>query len=160
MIGLAAALAGLAFWVRLRAGDAALAFWTPAAAVLVAQAPQAELWLLEPWAGPLAPEEKVAEQGGRRWRAAKVYDLSTVGGLSHARTALLEDASFAWERAIDDGPGQWQYALCFRDGPREAIVLLDLGESQAALAGRARRVSIAPLGPRLQAFFDDVRAPR
>jgi hypothetical protein len=41
-----------------------------------------------------------------------------------------------------------------------AIVLLDLGESQAALAGRARRVSIAPLGPRLQAFFDDVRAPR
>jgi hypothetical protein len=156
MIGLAAALAGLAFWVRLRAGDAALAFWTPEAAVLVAHAPQAELWLLEPRVETQPPAMNLVEQAGRRWAVAKVYDLSAVGGLSHARTVLLEDASFAWEQRIEDGPGQWQYALAFRDGPRQAVVLLDLGGGQAALAGQARRVSIVPLAPRLQAYFDDV----
>jgi len=156
MIGLAAALGSLGLWLRYRAGDAALEFWTPEAAALLGGAPHAELWRLEPAVEAKTVGDLCISQDGRTWCGTRLVDLAATGGFSHARGALLEDASFDWRRSAATGPAHWQYALRFLDGPRQAVVLIDLEAAEVALAGRQRRASIGPLAPKLRIFLDDV----
>jgi hypothetical protein len=156
ILGLGLALAALSLSVRYRAGDRALAFWTPPVAVLIARAPQAELWKLADKPRPGGPLRPPVSDGDRVWHAQALFELAKSGGFSHARHALLEDASFAWDAAPPAGPPDWQYALRLENEGQQSVVLFDLESAQVGLAGRAGAISIAPLAPRLRIFFDDV----
>ncbi len=158
MLVLGLALAGLAIGVRYRAGDRALEYWTPPVALLIAEAPNVELWELAPALAEKAPTRPAVQIDGAAWHVAKVRDLSHAAGFSHARQALLEDTGYDWEKPPDPGAKAWQYAVHFEDQGNQAVLLFDLEGGRAALVGRDEVVSIAPLAPRLRIFFDDVRS--
>jgi hypothetical protein len=157
MLVLGLALAGLALGVRYRAGDRALEYWTPPVALLISAAPNAGLWELSATPPATPPERPPVLFDGAAWHVTRVRDLSGAAGFSHARHALLEDASYDWE-----GPGKaaknWQYAVHLEDQGNQAVLLFDLEGNRAALVGRDEVASIAPLAPRLRIFFDDVRS--
>ena len=158
MLVLGLALAGLAIGVRYRAGDRALEYWTPPVALLIAEAPQVELWELTPALAEKAPTRPAVQIDGAAWHVAKVRDLSHAAGFSHARQALLEDTGYDWEKPPDPAAKAWQYAVHFENQGNQAVLLFDLEGGRAALVGRDEVVSIAPLAPRLRIFFDDVRS--
>jgi hypothetical protein len=158
MLVLGLALAGLAIGVRYRAGDRVLEYWTPPVALLIADAPNVELWELAATPTEKAPTRPPVLIHGTPWHVAGTRDLSRAAGFSHARQALLEDAGYDWAQGPDPAAKTWQYALHFENQGNQAVVLLDLEGARAALVGRNDPVSIAPLAPRLRIFLDDVRS--
>ena len=87
VVGLAAAAA--AWWFRYSATHRAAQFWGPQAATLIRDAPHVTLRSDTPSAD--------AEGGDE---ADVPRDISSAKGMTHLRSALLEDASYHWDSAI------------------------------------------------------------
>jgi hypothetical protein len=156
MILLGLALAGLSLGVRYRSGDRALEFWTTPVALQISQAPQAELWKLsrEQPADELRPPFM---HDGQTWQVSAAWDLPNATGFSHARHALLEDASFEFSPEPESEP-HWQYAVRLSGQGEPTILLFDLDGARVATSRRAGTLSMAPLAPKLRIFFNDVCA--
>jgi hypothetical protein len=96
----AAAMAGGAWWWNYHRGRRCLALYGSEAAYLIRTAPLVELI--------------DAETG-------KTTDISRAAGLVHARTALLDDASYEWE-ATATAQGDEFHAVRFTRGARHVTL--------------------------------------
>lgn len=74
----------------------------------------------------------------------RAVDITNAPGIIHARQALIEDASFQWDKPRGDCQSDWQYALEFRDGNRVATVLLDMNCERARLLQSGNEAAIHP----------------
>jgi hypothetical protein len=95
MLGLALAAAAFAWWWNVTSKKQSLAFYGPAAAQLIGKAPTVELIEV----GPAKEEDKreTISIGDRRFAVISRHNVSQAPGLIHARTALLDDASYEWD---------------------------------------------------------------
>jgi hypothetical protein len=75
-------------------------------------------------------------------------DLSRAPGLVHARTALLDDASYDWEdQTTGDCHSRILYAVEFRDGSRRTTLAFDFGCRRVWIVeahGSRKRATLAP----------------
>src|SRR4051812_13324226 len=94
MVGLALAAATFAWWWNYERGHRALAFYGADAATLIRTAPTVELFVSAPLETRPAGGEASHETG-----ATRQLDISHAPGLIHARTSLLDDASYDWDAA-------------------------------------------------------------
>src|SRR6478609_5030981 len=92
MIGLALVAAMFAWWWNYERGHQALKFYGADAATLIRTAPTVELFVS-------APAQERSESGTEPASAAptRQIDISHAPGLIHARTSLLDDASYDWK---------------------------------------------------------------
>ncbi len=84
------------------------------------------------------------EVDGEQLAVAAGRDITKARGIIHARQALIEDASFAWEQQRGDCRADWRYALRFHHGKRLATVLLDTNCQRARLLETGREAAIVP----------------
>lgn len=152
MLMLALGLAAFAWRFRLQQTDQALAFWGAEAAWLVRRAPEVEVSRLRP-AESTGESQEVIELAGRRFAAHNTRDISRAAGVIHARNALIQDASFAWNQAATGDPPKFDYLLRFRDGSQQAKAALDLDGQRLYFVGGSD-VSIAPISAGLKKLLD------
>ncbi len=122
IFGLSAVMGGYAWWHHYHQGRRSLEFWGADAAALIRYAPQVEILRLsnEPngeWES-LQVDQAALSISQRR-------DITGTPGLVHARQALIEDQSFAWDHAPSSLPAEWYFALRFTEGERRVVVLWD-----------------------------------
>lgn len=121
MLSLALAAAAFAWWWNVTSKKQSLAFYGPAAARLIGKARTVELIEVEP-----ANEDDLRELvaiGDRRFAIVSRHDVSQAPGLIHARTALLDDASYEWPAPIRLTPPL--FLVRFADEENEAVLALD-----------------------------------
>lgn len=94
MLGLALAAAAFAWWWNVTSKKESLAFYGPAAARLIGKARTVELIEVEPAKFDDSRECYIA--GADNFALLSRHDVSRAPGLIHARTALLDDASYEW----------------------------------------------------------------
>lgn len=137
----ALATAGASWWFRYSATHRALQFWGPTAARLIRDAPRVTLR---------------SEDANTLPR-----DISTAHGLTHLRTALLEDRSYDWSAA---GPPNtnWSNSLVFEEteGAEPRVVILLSPDFNWAANGSAadpagHAISTSPIAKGLETFFHD-----
>jgi hypothetical protein len=136
--------AGASWWFRYSATHRAAQFWGPEAARLIRDAPQVELLTLraanrqvlrvdgQPPIAAAEPTDKV-RLGSVAWPVDTRRDISAAPGLTHLRSALLEDRSFTWGPFLSDHDEQWTTAILFRESARsEPLTILFLPSFQRA----------------------------
>lgn len=141
MLMVAVGLAAFALWFNIQRGQRSLAFWGREAAQRIQQARQVELLWLAPATEDAADGERLTI-GGATYRVTRRQDISQARGLIHARTALLDDHSYVWNRQASGG----QYELAARfiadggattvafDFQRRLIAHVEAGREQPAAA--------------------------
>jgi hypothetical protein len=156
MLGVSLALAGFAVWFRQQAGRRCLEYWGVADAERIQHAARVELLQLTPaesgaWR---LPDGSAAKTAGRQ-------DVSQAAGLSHIRSALLEDRGFVWTPAAGgrECQPQWTCALRFADSGGETVVAFDLQCHQLRLLGSRPRppLSYEPMAPFIRRFLTSQR---
>ena len=80
---------------------------------------------------PAADNAQYIEIDEQDFAIAKTKPIADAPGIIHARQALIEDASFLWDKPRGDCQPQWRYALQFRTGEHAATVLLDMNCQRA-----------------------------
>jgi hypothetical protein len=98
MLGLALAAAGFAWWWNVTSKKQSLAFYGPAVARLIGKAKTVELIEVEP--AKEDDKREIIAIGDRRFAVVSHHDVSQAPGLIHARTALLDDASYEWQAPL------------------------------------------------------------
>lgn len=140
MLGVSLSLAAFAVWFRQQAGRRCLEYWGVSHAERIQHAEQVELLRLSADArGPWRLSD------GSPLRADAPQDVSRAAGLSHVRSALLEDRGFLWTPAADGRQcqPQWTCALRFADPAGETVVAFDLECHQLQLLGSHPRPPLA-----------------
>lgn len=127
--------AGASWWFRYEATHRTDQFWGPAAAALIRDAPQVELFTLRP---ADAAADQSGQLGGLAWQIADHRDVTTAHGMIHLRNALLEDRSFVWPALGTMPDAEWRWGLQFND-PRQASAFTVWLSSDCSLACRAIR---------------------
>jgi hypothetical protein len=118
MFALAAFAAGFAWWWNMGRGRRALEFFGPETAELIRTAPNVEIITIR-WRDP---EGELFIAGNRVAVQAQI-DISRAPGLLHARTSLLNDASYRPEPL--EGVAQRSTEIIrFADGERETMVAM------------------------------------
>ena len=143
IFGVALGLGGYAWWHAFERGKLSLRLWGSDGAVLIRYATRVELleWpeTLDTLDGLTLPVAAIAED-----------DISRVRGLVHARHALVEDASYDWDRAQDDCRNAWSFALRFEDdgsGPtnaRSATLVFDTACNQVRMLENNQQATLKP----------------
>ena len=155
-IGLAAAL--FSQWYHRQSGRRALEFWGTETAVLIAQAPEIEVFELQAAdVPPSAHDQRVTPErqadsrpiqrlgiGGRSYRVVRAKDASHARGVSNIRRAMVLDATYQWDAAAAAEKPAFQYAIEFRDGDRGAIVFFDFDRGQVGSTGSTTTVALDP----------------
>lgn len=145
----AVAAAGFAWWYQYQRGRESLAYWGSEGAYLIHHAPNVELL-------KLGRSEKTANQETVLGATVlTVRELSQVPGLTHARQALITDASFDWQASPHTSP-TWEYALRFREGERSLTIAFDLTAGYAQSLNQERPIRLVPtFSQGLQKFLAD-----
>ena len=154
---IATLMASYAWWHRRYAGEQALQFWGPETALLISRAPQVRLIELGGDKSGLTARADVARFDDLPLAAVRtrlVEHTENVPGLNKARTILLQDNAFAWEEPADSCSPRWQYALEFRDGERQATVLISLDCPRVKLVGSDKTASIQPIAAPMREFLE------
>jgi hypothetical protein len=85
------------------------------------------------------------EVGPHAFEVVGRKDLSRVAGLVHARTALLDDASYDWdERTTGDCQPLILYAVEFREGERVTTLAFDFGCRRVWNVEAGKQVTLVP----------------
>ena len=71
-------------------------------------------------------------------------EITKARGIANARQALIEDATFQWDKPRGDCQPAWEFALEFRSGQRAATVLLDTNCQRAKLLETGNEAAIHP----------------
>jgi hypothetical protein len=151
ILGLALVAGTAAWWQTWSRGRRVLSLWGSQTAYLIRTAPQVDLYRLRadsptrPSVPPEAADLSVLEVLDHR-------DITGAPGLTHARQALIEDASYQWTAPISDW-AQWQYALKFSSGGDAVTLYFDLQRGVVTARPGGRRKSIRPIAEGLQVFF-------
>jgi hypothetical protein len=115
LLGLAAAGAG--WWFRFSMTHQAVAFWGPQGAMLIRDAPIATL-----------RSDTTSRDAEGTDEADVPRDISAAPGLTHLRTALLEDSSYDWKSTAEPNT-DWSQSLVFEESagaePRLVILFSD-----------------------------------
>lgn len=151
------AIGGAAFnwWYHRDLHRRSLEFWSVPIAQLIVEAPEAEALRIER-ADERSEETDTLSIDGQTWNIVdrqRIDSPAQAPGSSHVRGSLVNDKSFDWETPADDCQPDWQYAIRFRDGEQEQVVLIALDCPRVALLGTQRRGSIRPMVPALTKFF-------
>jgi hypothetical protein len=119
-VGLVAA--GFAWWWNFQHGRKCLEFYGSEAALLIRTAPRVELLELAASTDNKATSNAdLLQLGEQSFRIVRQLDISKAPGLIHARTALVDDASYRWGEKPAACPPQIQYAVRFSD--RSSVTL-------------------------------------
>jgi len=172
---LAVAAAAIGWWSRYLATHRAAEFWGPEAAALLRGPSQVE-WIVLAGKAP-SKEERVEAV---TWLAGQPviarHDISTAQGLTHLRSALVEDRNFDWDRSLvrktvsppdaSEMDGAWSWALRFHTRDHAVILLLPndfsrlgklpMGKLQADIQTVAS-ISCRPLMVPLATYFQSLR---
>jgi hypothetical protein len=153
VLGVAGAVGG--WWYQQSLQHRPLKLWGHDAARLFLQAPQVELWRLEPVAkmASLAPDFVAAN--GDAFRIRERVDVSKARGFLHLRHSLVSDHSFDWSAETSSGPRTWRYALRFSDGDRVATLLVSDDFHDAMLAETGAEASISPVAGGIEDLFNE-----
>lgn len=145
IFGVSLVAGGVAVWHLYEKGDRTKEFWGTENAVLIYHAPQVELLKLH--VGDDVPQEVLEEilVEGRFRPVIDRQDISQARGLIHFRGALIEDASFDWNKPRGDSPSHWQYIFRFTKDGDQAALAIDVASARARLVGSDRELSIAPI---------------
>jgi hypothetical protein len=69
---------------------------------------------------------------------------------------LIEDRSYDWSQSTSLlKRADWQYAIRFRDGASQTLLVFDLTSGQVLEPELDRRADIRPIAAGLQTFFDE-----
>jgi hypothetical protein len=119
---LAAVAAVVGWWSRYQATHRAAEFWGPETAALLRGPSQVEWIELAGWApSKEEPVETVTWLAGQPVIAR--HDISTAQGLTHLRSALVEDRNFEWDRSAPGIDPDWAWALRFHAHDHATILL-------------------------------------
>ncbi len=121
MLGLALAAAAFAWWWNVTSKKESLAFYGPAAARLIGKAPTVELIEVEP--ATSGDTRELVSVHHEKFVVVSRHDVSQAPGLIHARTALLDDASYEWQAPLRLMPPI--FLVRFADEKNEAVLALD-----------------------------------
>lgn len=141
----ALAAAVFAWTFQYQRGRRILQLWGAENARLIrVEAERINLIVLEP-AGAAGEESggRTIEIDGAPHAVLQRRDIADARGIIHARQALIEDASFDWEKQRGDCKANWQYAIQFQQADRQATVLLDTHCQRARLLETGREAAIA-----------------
>jgi hypothetical protein len=152
MLGLAVLAATFAWWWNLQRGHLALAFFGSQGAGLVGHAPTVELIAIQP-----AKSEDRGEHlliGSEPFSVVSRHDVSRAKGLIHARTALLDDASYEWQSPTADlAPGL--FIVRFAQGRAESLLAIDCQGRQLYRCDTGAPVRLNPkIATGWQKFFE------
>lgn len=113
--------------------------WGSENTLLIARAPQAELWALDE--GGTSDAAQAVLIGDRLLSVERRRDLvkEPPPGWTHVRTLLVRDAAYDFNETPTCEP-DWRYAISFGDGARRVVVLLSLDCPRARLADGVREV--------------------
>lgn len=147
-----------AWYYQFVQGRRVLEQWGPENALRMRLAPQCTLFALQP--SPASTETDTAERqtlsigGGLHWVTWQ-RELAGTPGFVHARQALIQDASYAWDATtVDTGP--WSYALRFVDDAGVTLLAFDLEHNVIANADTLpQRANIGPISQGLQKYFGE-----
>ena len=103
--------ASASWWFRYSATHRAVAFWGPSVVRLIRDAPKVELFQFQSTGDPVNNTEllRFLEAPTNR------LDVSTARGLTHLRSALLEDRSYDWPPRPTSPNNRWLWVLVFRN---------------------------------------------
>ena len=154
IFGLGLAATAFSWCYRVQSGNQALRFWGSDAAGLIRHAPRVELLLLDPAeSSRTTGATTFLAIGRRRVPITSRPDISQAPGLLHARQALLEDASFAWDDSGNREPLDWRFAFRFSDRGKQCTIALDSACLYAQLCENGRPVSVRPISGGLLTFI-------
>jgi hypothetical protein len=94
-------------------------------------------------------DTETLELDNQHWPIVDTIDISRARGLLHARQALIEDSSYAWnqpEEDCGDGQSQWAFALRFAQGNKPVTIAFDVG------CGRLRLIETGAEAPLAEHF--------
>jgi hypothetical protein len=122
--------AGANWWFRYSTTHEAAEFWGPEASLLIRQAPLVHLIAVE----PLDPANHKHDSSltfadhyhlsDGLWHITDRLDISKAPGLSHLRTALLEDRNLRPLKGEPVAPSTWQGGLEFHSSLSGSVTLL------------------------------------
>jgi hypothetical protein len=161
ILGVALAAAGTSWWFRYSATRRAAAYWGPYVTTLIRDAPTVRLIRLEPTAETKALTLHFQLWSGTQVKATEYYDVSAAPGMTHLRTALLEDHNYVWPPRVSDHSLNWGWMLQFSNEPRVGnIFLLFTNDcTQTALLDSDDHVlSCKPIADGLSSIFAEFTA--
>lgn len=149
MLGIALAAAVFAWWWNYQRGYQSLEFYGSETARLIRTAKRVELLELNPQdlstdPAPTSPPPESLLIDGRHYFIAHRVDISHAKGLLHARSALLDDASYAWQSPASNRAPSFSHAVQFSDGNQNAILAFDLANRNLYLPETGRRARLIP----------------
>jgi len=127
MFAVALVAATFAWWWNYSRGQRCLEFYGKDAALSIRTAEQVELLELAP--DNDSPADQAVNRiqvGDLSYLVHGVTDISQAKGLIHARTSIVDDASFRWEAHPGDCQPRIQYAVRFT-GDSRATLAFDFG---------------------------------
>jgi hypothetical protein len=142
MLGLALAAAAFAWWWNVTSKKQSLAFYGPEAAQLIGKARTVELIQVEPAASGDTRELLTVHH--QKFALVSRHYVSQAPGLIHARTALLDDASYEWHAPIR--LTQPLFLVRFADADRETLLAID---ATARLLTRCDTGATVRLNPKI-----------
>lgn len=141
--------ASFALWWNITRAQRSLEFWGKDAVRAIQHGKQVELLELQP--APAPSSDDAGSSGERLLEGRDLFiqgrvDLSQARGLVHARHALTDDSSFAWDDAEKSAAAaEWTHAIRFRDERNtEVLLLLDLRNRRLENVATQRAVTIIP----------------
>jgi len=145
-IVLLAVMAGMGAWYhQYFRGDQSLAYWGADFTTVIRHATKVELLLVEPANESGQSSDLLSlEIADAAYLISEQIDITKTRGLTHARQALVEDASFDWESGPSNQQLRWQYVLRFTLEGRQTAVALDLESGFACLTHRNNPISLGP----------------
>jgi hypothetical protein len=144
MLALALAAAAFAWWWNVQSKHRSLAFFGPEAARLIGKAATVELVTVEPIdsAPPGESGERISI-GDQTFAPLSRHDVSQAQGLIHARTALLDDASYDWQAPpAEDSPEL--VIVRFADAGHQTLITLDCPHRQLIRCDTGAKVRLNP----------------
>jgi hypothetical protein len=127
MFAVALVAATFAWWWNYSRGQRCLEFYGKDAALVIRTAEQVELLELVPDSpSPADGSVDRIQVGSQTYLLHRVTDISHAKGLIHARTSIVDDASFRWEARPGDCQPRVQYAVRFT-GHSRATLAFDFG---------------------------------
>ena len=87
-------------------------------------------------------------------------DVTKARGLIHARHALTEDISFAWDEPVGGADPVWTVALRFSDVETSTTVVFSDNCERVTRADSGRIVSSAPIAKAISTFLDEHQPAR
>ena len=144
MFALAIVAAGFAWWWNYQRGQKCLAFYGADAALLIRTGEDVVLLELVPDRPDYTPKSvdtlKVGQETYRLYRATTI---SKAKGLIHARTSLVDDASYFWDGGLANCQPQVQFAVRFGDHS-PATVAFDFGCQRVWHVEQGKHVTLIP----------------